>query len=129
MRARVLVFLQARPAVLKVLKRLNAPSLDSPCHLRLSDIIIASHESSVLFGLLQRGGHQDIRLFILVVLDATVVMVIFYNGRGTQFEISNALVVLGEPEEIFGVRRRLQRGEHVGHNLLLQLRLTCLLKR
>jgi len=121
-RARVLVLLQARPAVLNVdaFRRLDGPSLNGSCHLRLSDIIIASHESSVLFRLLQRGSHQDISLFILVVLDATVVMVIFYYGRGTQFETSNAtLVVLGKPEEIFGGRRRLQRGEHVGHNLLL----------
>jgi len=127
-RARVLVLLQARPAILKVLRRLNAPGLNGPCNLGLSDIIIASIESSVLFWALQRGGHQDIRLFILVVLDATVVMVIFYNRRGTQFEICDTLVALGE-EKIFGVRRRLQRGEHVGHNLLLQLRLACLFKR
>ena len=55
-------------------------------------------------------------------------MVIFYYGRGTEFEVSNAaLVVLVEPKEIFGARRGLQWSEHVCHNLLLVLRLTCLL--
>lgn len=105
--------------------------MDSAGALRLTNIVIASHESYVLFGFLQRGGHQDITLFIWVVLGSTVVMVIFYYGRGTEFEVSYAilLVVLVESKEIFGARRGLKRSQHVRHHLLLVLRLAGSLER
>jgi hypothetical protein len=131
-RAGVLIFLQASPTILniKALRDVDGPGLDSAGALRLTNIFIASHKSSVLFRLLQRGSHQDISFFIQVVLGPTVVMVIFYYGRGTEFEVSNALlVVMIKPKEILGARRGLKRGEHVGHHLLLVLRLACPLER